>query len=340
MSGNQYIDESFLQKVLRNLKAVSRELHQYGKIRKEFGVSAANMKLKKALRMVSASEYVSFIYSAYEKEILPVLNDYNTHWEEKISKLQENKIKTDKTPIWVCWFQGKETLPDICKACINRMEEIKPENSEIVLLTNENYLDYVSFPREVVEKYNAGLIGMANYSDIIRHYLLSRYGGAWIDAAIFLSNNVLNRLFEYDLYSPKFSDGKEFDGNASRGMWCLGFWATKEISILSNYVYDCLIAFWQKHDIALEYLACDYIIMLLYENNEYVKKLIDDIPIITKDNRELNYHFSEPFSQELWDELMSKSDIHFLNRHFDYPTKTQDGKKTIYGHMLEITGVI
>ena len=337
---NNYIDESFLQKFSRNAKSLNSSLKQFGTIKKEFGRDVALAKLKRELRLISPENYIDFMYSKFENEFKSIIDDYKNNIDKKLADMNSNRKETSKTPIWVCWFQGKDSVPDLCQACLNRIEELKPDNAEIIFLTKDNYLDYVDFPSEIIEKFNNGIIGMANYSDIIRHYLLSTYGGMWIDAAIFLSNDVINKAVNFDFYSIRFSDGKAFNGDISRGLWCNGFLSETKPSIISDFSYNCYIEFWKKYNIAMDYLLCDFILLLGYENIDVIRSTVDMTPLSSNEFRKLNYNLSKPYSVELWNSIMSESDIHLLNRHFDYPITTPEGVKTIYGHMLEITGVI
>ncbi len=57
--------------------------------------------------------------------------------------------------IWVCWLQGMEQAPDIVKICYESICR-QFSNREVVLITNENYADYITLPHYIVEKCAGG----------------------------------------------------------------------------------------------------------------------------------------------------------------------------------------
>ena len=100
----------------------------------------------------------------------PIIND------EKIIE------KSDK--IWICWFQGIENAPELVKACYNSVLK-NYKDKEIIVLTEENYEQYVDIPEYILKKWKKGYISFAHFSDILRIELLSKYGGLWLDSTIF-----------------------------------------------------------------------------------------------------------------------------------------------------------
>lgn len=78
--------------------------------------------------------------------------------------------------IWVCWWQGLENAPDIVKACIESIQR-NAGNHPVIVLTDENYKQYVTIPRWVEEKRRKEIITRTNYSDLLRLSLLAEHGG-------------------------------------------------------------------------------------------------------------------------------------------------------------------
>ncbi|WP_395675757.1 capsular polysaccharide synthesis protein [Enterobacter sp.] len=79
--------------------------------------------------------------------------------------------------IWICWFQGLESAPELVKRCIESVQRNTPD-AQVVILTDDNIPDYLSLPEHIKTKYQAGLISKAQYSDIVRCSLLYQYGGS------------------------------------------------------------------------------------------------------------------------------------------------------------------
>ncbi len=328
--------KDLLEKIIRHVKMGFQGFKEYPSNYKEFGLSVANVKLRRSWNLIKSHTYIESMTSYVENEINEVLKQYSKNIPEiEIKQIDEK----ESIPIWISWFQGEELAPELCKACINNIRSIIPEGTKVIFLTKDNYLNYIDIPQNVLKKFLDGKIGMTNFTDIMRYYLLSTYGGAWIDSAIFLTNDIINKAFKYDLYTPKFCDEKYILEDASRGLWVGGCLFSKEPSLLFKYVYDCLIWFWSNHDKAIEYLVCDYFLFSAYKNLDFAKKIIDSVPINSTNKRLFNSKLNERYSDELWMELTNASDIHLINRHIEYQKFTSDGELTIYGHLLNINGV-
>ena len=101
--------------------------------------------------------------------------------------------------IWWCWLQGIENAPEIVKACYRSLQKL---GRKIVVLDEENIPRYVELPAHVTEKYQRGIIGRAHYTDLVRLELLTRLGGAWIDATTWVSGTerIIPLLEEEDLF--------------------------------------------------------------------------------------------------------------------------------------------
>ena len=61
------------------------------------------------------------------------------------------------SPIWVCWWQGKENMPDIVKACYNSIQK-HACNHPVILITEENFRNYIDMPEYIINKQKEGYI--------------------------------------------------------------------------------------------------------------------------------------------------------------------------------------
>ena len=89
--------------------------------------------------------------------------------------------------IWQCWLQGRQAAPPLVDFCLRSVEQHRRPNQQIALITEENYAQYVHLPPFIVEKRRNGQIVDAQFSDLLRIYLLATYGGYWIDATCLLT---------------------------------------------------------------------------------------------------------------------------------------------------------
>ena len=83
--------------------------------------------------------------------------------------------------IWMLWFQGLSEAPFLVRKCIDSWVKENP-SWDVVILDKNNLSKYVvlDLPERVF-----GNLALAHQSDLVRLYLLSKYGGVWADATTF-----------------------------------------------------------------------------------------------------------------------------------------------------------
>lgn len=324
-----YIQENLTEKAVRHLKTGWQGISEFSENRIEFGKETAAMLLKRRCDFVSVNAYIDFMSKYMLEELKDMVERYKKN--SYTSKIKEDE-KMLKYPIWMCWLQGENQMPEICKRCVERIRHMAPQDAEVIFLTYDNYLTYLDIPEDIVRKHKEGKIGATNYTDIIRYGLLSKYGGAWIDSAVYFTGDILEKAITYEIYSPKF--GNERIEDASRGKWIGGVWFSRNGNILFDFTYHSLIYFWRKHNKAVDYLMADYILWIAYTEIEEARRLIDCIPINNENFRLLNNHLYETYNEQLFREITKNNQIHIINRHPIYPPHGEDGKETFYGHLI------
>lgn len=81
--------------------------------------------------------------------------------------------------IWILWFQGWATAPQMVKKCLASWQKHNP-GWEIQCLDEKNLNRFVTLDPVLVNK----KISLAALSDIIRIQLLERHGGVWVDSTV------------------------------------------------------------------------------------------------------------------------------------------------------------
>ena len=110
----------------------------------------------------------------------------------------------DQDVIWVCWFQGMEQAPELVRSCFSRLCAV--ETHRVILITEENMLQYADIPSSVLRKWKAGIIPNPNFSDILRTILLYQHGGLWIDATMLLAKPVPQYIWESPLFVFQYTE--------------------------------------------------------------------------------------------------------------------------------------
>ncbi len=113
---------------------------------------------------------------------------------------KKNIFADGKRPVWVCWLQGRSQAPQIVEQCLRSIERHLRDDDQLIIVTADNYADYVQLPPTIVDKWQRGIITNTHFSDLFRIYALARHGGLWIDATCLLTAPVPSDIREAPLF--------------------------------------------------------------------------------------------------------------------------------------------
>lgn len=212
--------------------------------------------------------YENRVYKYLEKRYAPLIKSMAEEYDESKKKPVNKKL------IWVMWWQGEESMPEVVKLCYNRLRKVATD-CEIHLITQDNYAEYVNLPKCVIDRFNEGKMSITHLSDVIRVYLLRDYGGVWVDATIYieyLPDYLFNERF-FTLHSPGM-----FPELIHRGEWST-FFMTAKFDYLQLFCVLCEIydVYWKKQKRIIDYLMFDFLVKLIINSIPSVKCDIDSI---------------------------------------------------------------
>lgn len=234
--------------------------------------------------------------------------------------------------IWVCWWQGLDQAPDIVKVCIDSIKK-NAGNHRVIILTEDNYKDYVDIPLWVEEKKNKGIITRTNYSDLLRLSLLAKHGGMWIDSTFFCTSPVIDEYFQEPLWSIKRPD--YFHASVASGYFAGYSLACKPCNRFAFItIRDFFLNYWKHNDTMVDYLMVDYMIVLAQKYDKNIEKAFSLIKPNNPRCDDLYKVMGEKFDKEKWDELKRNTSLFKLSWKYNYPLE-KDGKKTFYGMLLD-----
>lgn len=237
--------------------------------------------------------------------------------EAKIDKSSdERKETTTEFPniIWTMWQQGEAQMPETVRASMKTIKDFAERNGcEFILLTNENLVDFIDIPTDIIEKYKRKELTAAHYSDIIRFSLLYQYGGIWMDATLFVSPYATVDMFKGDFFSlnhpPIHAD--EIERAIGDFKWSSFFLAGKKEKSYFKHIRDLYIYFIQKYPVFIHYLMLDYFILSEYKLNDEFKDLVDELPVLAPAERVwfLRDHANDIFDENVWTEVLKTTPI-------------------------------
>lgn len=247
------------------------------------------------------------------------------------SSLEHSEQIAETSPIWICWWQGKDAMPDIAKACYNSIL-MHADRHPVILITEKNYQEYVTPPSFILEKQRRGEIDITHFSDVIRMLLLQQHGGIWMDSTVLLPSKGLN---EFILPSSKFWSCHHLPiyHNISRGGWTSFFLACGKGNPLPAFIADMHLSYWETHKKLIDYLLLDYTFAIARANIPAIHQMIEDVPITVMGP--LGKCLNQEYTEERWNEFCTDYDFHKLTYKVPLSLYTPEGKKTFYGHIIE-----
>ena len=249
----------------------------------------------------------------------------------KYKNLAENDTNESSNIIWSIWWQGEDNAPEVVKICFASVRR-HCGTRDFKVITKENYRDYIQLPEYIIQKVDAGMITLTHFSDILRFYLLSRYGGLWLDATILVTQKIPKEIFSKPYFTSKRSPIPN-DFNVAQRRWTGFLQAAQRDSILCNFGLDIMLEYWKTHTSLISYVFIDYIIALAYEEFSDFKNILDALPY---NNPEIDS--LRPLLNSPWDEnkfaALTRSTIFFKLNWKQKFFKTISGRETFYGHLF------
>ena len=233
------------------------------------------------------------------------IKEYKEQESQDLEQNHSNKV-------WVCWLQGIENAPGLVQKCYQSLQENLMDR-EIILLTEENYRDYVQFPDYIQQKIDSGVITKTHMSDLLRLELLNNYGGTWIDATVFCSGgNIPDYMLDSDLFL--FQNLKPgLDGHCTRiSSWFITACTNHPILRLTQaMLYD----YWKTNKGMMDYFLIHDFFELAIE--AYPEEWNMVVPFSNSVPHILLLRLFEKYNEKVWKNEKEMTPFHKLSYKFD-----------------------
>lgn len=222
-------------------------------------------------RLTRQKYYTIMKDSFFEKRYLPLIK--SLHAENTI----DYTVNPDEEKIFTLWFQGIENAPKVVKACIESIRRVYGDR--LVVLDEKTMSDYISLPSYIMEKWHQKKIIPANFSDIVRIELLTKYGGYWFDATDYLLSPIPEVIKQADffmfvtspvLYTHMFVQT------------C--FMRAKKGDALIKMWRELVFEYWKRENRAADYFLVHMLFKALVTHNEEARSLFEKMPKLYQDN--------------------------------------------------------
>lgn len=240
--------------------------------------------------------------------------------------VSEAEGKNTHRVIWVCWLQGMENAPKIVQKCYESLQTYITDR-EIVLITEQNYREYVQFPDIIQKKIEAGIISRTHMSDLLRLELLKNHGGTWIDATVLCTGTAPSYMLDSELFL--FQNLKPgLDGHPT----CISNWfiTAERNNQIINLTLALLYDYWAKHDKLVDYFIFhDFFQMAIEAYPEEWKKVV---PFSNSVPHMLLLRLFDEYDEETWNAIKEQTPFHKLS--YKYTEQQAQIEGTYYKKVL------
>ena len=242
-------------------------------------------------------------------------------------KINKNKNRKDEKIIWQYWHQGTKEAPKIIKKCLLSVKEQMKGYKQIALDYN-SIKDYVELPDRYYRLLEDKKMKIAHFSDVLRVYLLEKYGGTWIDSTIYLTDKIPDEIMNSNFCILQKDILSDLSGNNNS---CF-FIHNKEYSAHIAMMKNILDKYWAENDFVINYFMFEHISTMLSQIKGELKDEWDNMPRYSAEiTGELQKHLFDEFKIDEFEKIKKLTPIHKLT--YKKPKKTAQ-KNTYYDYIL------
>lgn len=223
----------------------------------------------------------------------------------------QDAVQKHNPIIWTIWLQGMDQAPKVVQQCYASMQK-NITDRPIVVITEENFKNYVTFPDYIMKKYEKGIISKVHFADLLRVELLAQHGGTWLDGTVFCSDVPFQKyvlddpLFLFQTLKPGL-DGHSIAASS----WLMTAHSGNPIIMLTRAL---LHEYWSRYNYAVDYFILhNFIQMSIAAYPEVWNKVV---PFSNATPHILLLRLFEEFDENLWQGLKGQTAFHKLTYKF------------------------
>lgn len=244
-----------------------------------------------------------------------------------------------KLPVWLCWWQGYESAPEVVKLCIDSVRRNMPRKStEVILITIDNVDQYVEFPKWIIQRFEQGAISLGHMSDILQAGLLYRYGGLWMDVSYYMMNPLPEQWIRNGGLLTVREQPSDFKPDIVRGRWNWRLIKTEPKDMLIGFLLDAMYEYWQMQEKLIDAHMVDDLIALAYERIDAIREILEGYPnvICRIDNQTLIGCMNCRYDETLWNQMIKNAELFRLPYHTQVVSENILHQQTTFGFMEEM----
>lgn len=282
--------------------------------------------IAKILHRLPHCDKLSIFYNQKRHHYIEKLLNPIFEYSLKRIKNNDHTKNNGSNIIWIFWWQGRNKMTPLTDKCYRSIIKNSGKR-KVILITKYNIKKYATIPEYIYQKVEQKKITLTHLSDILRFNLLNNYGGLWVDATIYVTDNLdqfkTNELFTCSGYSID----RAF--NISYGRWTGFFIGGPAHLELFDFMDTFFGIYWKYNDKLIDYFLIDF--ALNYAWNKDLSNFED----ITAQNKrkapklfELEKNINKEFSEKEWNQIIKNTITFKLSN-----KKKIKSKNTFYYHL-------
>lgn len=256
------------------------------------------------------------ILSKLRKEYKHYIEDYININSEKISRMPKERSQK----VWICWLQGIENAPELVQRCYESVKKNLVDR-EVIIITEDNYKDYIVFPEHIQRKYDDGVITKTHFSDLLRLELLIKYGGTWVDSTVLCtSSEIKEYILDSDLFLYQCLKPGRDGHDTVISSWLITACTNNPILLLTR---ELLYQYWKKYNYMKDYFLLHKFFQLAIET--YPKEWKKVIPFSNSIPHILLLNLFEDYNEKWLEYVNDMTPFHKLSYKYSESEVNKDG---------------
>lgn len=240
----------------------------------------------------------------------------------------KKKVLDRQPVIWIMWWQGYSNMPPIVKACFESVKNHISENVKVILLTKDNYSDYVDIPDYIIDKVEKKIISLTHLSDIIRMACIADNGGIWLDSTIYVTKDIPDSVITGNFFSLSTNEDCHFVSMCKWSSFAIG-----GRNVVFDFMRDLFYSHWKGYNSFIDYYSIDYGLRLFYDDSVSFKKIVDKNAIFTENLYVLQNNLNKIYDSAIMKHIIEST--MFCKLTWKGQMKSSiNGKQTFYGHLI------
>lgn len=267
-------------------------------------------KVREKLHPLNPERCISYLIKHYVNEL-------------PIDIYRDNDKETEC--IWVCWFQGIENAPKIVSNCIQSIRRFNQE-WQVILITANNFQNYVDLPHIIINKWKRGIIGNAHFADILRLHLMAHYGGVWVDSTCLMLAPIPKSILCSDFFV--FHSHGEFEYTLIQNCFIR---CRKNNYIVRKWV-AAVNEYWKQENICINYFIPHLIFVALLQTDDRFREEFSKVPVVHDENMHFimkKMMLGDVYSEDLLNIARNKCFVQKLT--YKFSSRLLENQNTIAG---------